>query len=254
MKVLITGASGYIGKSLIEGLSQYHDVTAVTRKDFDLLDQTSVNFHFSHNLYDVVLHCAVKGGSRLKQDDWQILDDNLRMYYNLFNNRSSYKKLIHFGSGAELYAENTPYGYSKSVIRKSILQNSNFYNIRIYGVFDENELVTRFIKANVNNYINKKSISIHQNKRMDFFYMKDLVSLIDYYIKKEDLPKEIDCTYEETKTLLDIAHIINQLSDYRVDIAVQQEGFSEYFGKYTALPLPYTGLVEGIKRVYDKIK
>ena len=35
MKILITGANGYIGKSLYNALKDKYDVTAVTRTDFD---------------------------------------------------------------------------------------------------------------------------------------------------------------------------------------------------------------------------
>jgi hypothetical protein len=57
-----------------------------------------------------------------------------------------------------------------------------FYNIRILAVFDENELEYKFVKSNVNNYINKKDIFIFQNKYMDFFHMEDLIILIKHYI------------------------------------------------------------------------
>lgn len=254
MKILITGAAGYIAKSIYSKLSGVHTFVLAEKESLNLLDSVKVTNFFKYNTFDVVIHCAVVGGSRLKKDNWDVLDQNLTMYYNLFNCKSSYKKMIHFGSGAELYAENTPYGYSKSIIRKSVLNNPGFYNIRIYGVFDENELATRFIKTNVSNYINKKSIVIHQDRKMDFFYMEDFISLVDYYLRQDNLPKEIDCTYNETKSLLEISQIINNLSNYKVDVVLQESGMSQYFGNYTPLPIEYIGLINGIKKVYNKIK
>ena len=44
------------------------------------------------------------------------------------------------------------------MIRQSILEKENFYNLRIFAVFDENEWDTRFIKTNIRHYINKKPI------------------------------------------------------------------------------------------------
>ena len=140
------------------------------------------------------------------------------MYYNLLRNQKHYNKFINFGSGAELLMKDTPYGLSKHIIRESIKLKPNYYNLRIFGVFDENELNTRFIKANIKRYINKQPIEIYQNKFMDFFYMKDLVSLVKFYIFNNNLKKEINCTYSETLTLLDIANYINTLSDYKVEI------------------------------------
>lgn len=254
MKVLVTGANGYVGKSVVQNLSNDYDVTGITRQDVDLSDVKQILEYFSDKYFDVVIHCAVVGGSRLKKDDPSVFDQNVLMYYNLIKCRSCYGKFIHFGSGAELYGKQSPYGYSKFIINQAILNEPRFYNIRIFAVFDENELDTRFIKANLINYINKKPIVIHNNKSMDFFYMKDLISLVKYYIDNEDLPKQIDCTYEESRHLLSIATYINTLSNYSVDIDIQSQKIHDgYFGQYTKLPIKYIGLEKGIFQVYKKL-
>ena len=172
MKVLITGGNGYIAKSLYNAFKNQYDITSITRQDFDLTDSFNTLKYFSDKYFDVVIHCAISGGSRLKLDTWKDMDNNLKMYYNLLNCKDKFGKLIHFGSGAETNASESPYGLSKKVIAKSILEQDNFYNIKIFGVFDENELDTRFIKGNIKRYINKEPILIHQDKFMDFFYMK----------------------------------------------------------------------------------
>lgn len=254
MNILITGAFGYVGRSLYEALKSKHNITAIKREDLDLTNQSAVRSYLSNRRYDVVLHCAVKGGSRLREDSWSVLDDNLSMYYNLLHNRSSYKKLIHFGSGAELFAQDTPYGYSKSVIRKSILSNSDFYNIRIFGVFDHNELDTRFIKCNINRYIKNEPIIIHKNKVMDFIYMPDLVKIVEHYINN-DGPKEINCSYKEHLTLLDIAKIINSLDNHKVQIITQEQGLDEAYSQSNIdLEIELVGLNQGIINTYQKIK
>ena len=78
-----------------------------------------------------------------------VLVKNIQMFYNLLNNKHYFGKLINFGSGAELNMPTDPYGLSKNIISKIIDAEPHFYNIRIYGVFDENELDTRFIKNNI---------------------------------------------------------------------------------------------------------
>jgi GDP-L-fucose synthase len=257
MKILITGKSGYIARSIHSYLYSKYDITIVGRQDFDLTDQFETLKYFSNKYFDVVIHCAVSGGSRLKPDNWDVLDDNLKMYYNLLNYNNKFKKLIHFGSGAEIYSPETPYGLSKKVISKSISEKENFYNLRIYGVFDENELDTRFIKTNIKRYINKEPIIIHQDKFMDFFYMKDLVSLVEYYILNENLPSEVNCSYSEKYTLSNIANIINSLDNYRVSIDYNTEGMAEdYNFKYpNPFPnIPFIGLENGIKQVYNILK
>ena len=184
------------------------------------------------------------------------MDTNLAMYYNLLQNKSHYKKLIHFGSGAETYLPDTPYGYSKKVIANSILNQDNFYNIKLFGVFDENELDTRFIKANIKKYINKEAMQIHEVKFMDFFYMQDLIKVVEYYINEENPPKEFDCVYSETSyTLLELAHLIIKLDNYEVDIINQGKNGDDYISKYrTILPIEFIGLEQGIKEIYNKLK
>jgi len=257
LRILITGSNGYVGKSLHTALKDKYDVTAINRNHFDLTDSVAMsNFFKSRYPFDVVLHCAVVGGSRLKKDDWGIMDTNLIMYYNLLQYKNYYKKLIHFGSGAETYMSKESYGYSKKVIAKSILNQDNFYNIKIFGVFDENELETRFIKANILRYIKKEPIQIHKDKVMDFFYMQDLVKVVDYYVNEKDPPKEFDCVYEDKCTLEGIATMINNCSyPDEVEIQIQEEGFDSYMSKYLdPLPIELIGLAQGIKNVYNKLK
>jgi hypothetical protein len=176
-----------------------------------------------------------------------LLHDSWKQYYS---------KLIHFGSGAETHLPDTPYGYSKKVIAKSILNQDNFYNIKIFGVFDENELDTRFIKASLKRYIAKEPIQIHANKFMDFFYMQDLISAVKYYLEEEKPPKEFDCIYSKSPyTLFDLATYVNKLGDYKVKVLCGDEVGDDYVSKYhSELPIEFIGLEEGIKKVYNSLK
>ena len=254
MKILITGGNGYIARSLYNTFKDKYEITSITRQDFDLSDPSKTIKYFSDKYFDVVIHCAVSGGSRLKQETWGDMDGNLKMYYNLMNCKNKFGKLIHFGSGAETNAPETPYGISKRVIANSISEINNFYNIKIFGVFDENELDTRFIKGNIKRYINKEPIIIHQDKFMDFFYMKDLISLVDYYINNDNIPKQIDCSYAGLYKLSEIANIINDLDEHKVDIKIENSTLApSYYGLANSL-LNYVGLKQAIKEVYNKLK
>jgi GDP-L-fucose synthase len=254
MKILITGGNGYIAKSLCNSLKNTYEIITLTRNNFDLNHFKVLDSYLKHKYFDVVIHCAVSGGSRLKEDTIGDMDNNLQMYYNLLNCKDRFGKLIHFGSGAEITQPETPYGLSKRVISKSISEQENFYNIRIFAVFDENELDTRFIKVNIKRYINKEPIIIHQNKFMDFFYMKDLISLVDYYIQSENPPKEIDCSYQQSYSLFDIANMINELDTHKTQIIFNNGGMGEkYCGNSNTL-LNYIGLEVGITNIYNKLK
>ena len=255
MKILITGGNGYVAKSLYNNLKDKYDITCITRQDFDLTNSLETIKFFSDKYFDIIIHTAIVGGSRLKPEDSSIMDQNLQMYYNLLACKNHYKKFINFGSGFEFMSPPTPYAISKNVIYNSIIDKENFYNIRIYGVFDENEWETRFIKTCVKKYINHEDLTIYQNKYMDFFYIKDLVSLVEFCILNNNLPKEINCSYSSSRTLYHIADIVNHLDKHKVNIIVEEPGIGkEYIGTFTDLGMNYIGLEQGIINVYNKLK
>lgn len=253
--ILITGGTGYIARALYDELKDNYIVTLLTRNDFDMTDFISMNRFFGGKYFDTVIHCATKGGSRLKRDAYRDMDTNLIMYYNLLQHKHHFGKLINFGSGAEIYAANTPYGSSKQTICNSISETDGFFNIRIFAVFNQNELETRFIKSNITRYINRESISINENKLMDFFYMNDLFILVKYYIDTDSkkLPKTSECSYKQKHTLCDIASMINSLSDYTVSVEVNSDIIGNPYIGSSDINLNYIGLEKGIKITYEHL-
>ena len=186
MKVLITGGNGYIGKSMQIALQDKYDITAITRQDFDLTCWASTYEFFKDRSFDVVIHTATAGGNRLKKDTDSVIRENLLMYRNLLNHQDKFTKFISFGSGAELHNPISPYGVSKQAIAQHMAMKPDFLNLRIFAVFDENELDTRFIKSNIVRYLNQEDMVVHQDKYMDFFYMADLITLVDHFLAKEE--------------------------------------------------------------------
>lgn len=255
MKILITGGNGYIARSLYIGLKDKYNITCVSRKDFDLTNYEQTAHWFINKHFDVVIHTAVVGGSRLIVDNENIVNQNLLMYYNLVALEDQFNRFITFGSGAEITTPWEPYGFSKRIITESMRNKNKYYNLRIRAVFDENELDTRFIKGNLLRYINHEPMIIHQNKHMDFFYMKDLISLVDFYItEKNPILHEVDCCYNYNLTLLEITNFINNLDKHKVEIKIQTDSIGNaYIGQYLPLLSPLVGLTQGIKAVYNKL-
>ena len=113
LKILITGGNGYIAKSLYSYLHLEHDITLISRTDLNMTRREEVQHYFKDKYFDVVIHTAVKGGSRLNPlEGPDVVLANLLMYDNLMRCRDKFNKLIHFGSGAEETAD-SPYGFSK---------------------------------------------------------------------------------------------------------------------------------------------
>jgi GDP-L-fucose synthase len=272
MRILITGANGFVGRNLAKALTE-HEVTKLTRQTVDLTNKTSVYRFFEDKSFDVILHCAMVGGRRYLNDGPDVLYKNLAMFYNLLEHQDKFGKLISFGSGAELdrtqqidpsnqyYKDCYPtdyYGMAKNIICRLIENEDKCFSFRLFNVFGADEESARFIRANIQRYIDKEPIIIHQNKVMDFFYIDDLITLVKFYLEKSYIPEEINAVYKTKYMLSEIASIINKLSDYKVNVSFEQDGWSKtYVGKSTRLDLlylPLKGLEQGIKETYNKLK
>ena len=255
MKILITGKNGYIARSIIRSLEGTYDLVTIGREDIDMTNLAAVNTWFEGKHFDVVIHTAAVGGNRLIPETAEMGLANIKMYLNLLANRDRFTKLINFGSGAELGDPTTPYGISKRALCEITKRSENFLNLRVFAVFDYDELPTRFIRSNIERYIKYEPLLVHEDKLMDFFYMKDLITLVCHFLNKEEWSvREIDCRYLHTCTLSEIAKIINKLSTYKVNIKVEKSTEKSYSGTYRGMPIPLIGLKQGIIETYNKIK
>tara|TARA_R110001599_G_scaffold12675_2_gene59145 strand:+ start:223 stop:1047 length:825 start_codon:yes stop_codon:yes gene_type:complete len=270
MNILVTGGNGFVGRNIYKKLKDRYNIVLTNRQSLDMLNREKVTKFFDQNSIDIVIHTAVSGGSRTKEDDIYTLIGNLSMFNNLVENRKKFGSLIHFGSGAEFdrrtdivsAKENDEccpvdyYGLSKKIIKGEVDKVENFYNLRIFGCFGEDELETRFIKSAVKSVKSGHAIKIHQNRYMDFFYIDDLCKVIEYYIEnisKKDLPKDMNLCYNKHKSLLDIANKINKLMGKHYEsVVVQQTGYyTEYTGNgkiLGSLGLELDGFDKGLER------
>ena len=273
--ILVTGADGYIGRNIVKFFEKFpNDIRIVktTHKTEDLRKLCDVNKIFEKEYFDWVIHCAGVGGRKnyINEDSYQIYSDNMKMFNNILTYKNHFNKLISFGSGAEfdrskhiidsLYLKEKPkdnYGASKYDIAK-LIEKYNYYNIRLFGVFSEDEADDRFIKANLIRYINKMPMIIHQNKYMDFIAMEDLLIIIYNYIFNDDVlkfPVHLNAVYEEKITLYEICNYINGLSNYKVDYIINKEGSrNTYTGLFNNKLMKYFSIEADIESIYYRIR
>jgi nucleoside-diphosphate-sugar epimerase len=188
-KVCVLGANGFVGKNLMIGT----EWVGVTRQDLDLTDQRSVEEYFNTHHYDVVIHCAVMGGSRLRTDDGEVTHKNLLMFENVV--RVFKGKLLYFSSGAALRGNppTDPYGLSKWLIDRRIETITNAYSLRIWGCYGPGELPTRF------SAVCKRDghVIIDQDRYFDFIDIEDVRKIVGEYVHGERDEKVYNLVYPE---------------------------------------------------------
>ena len=195
MKVCVLGAGGFIGKNLVRDTSW----VGVTRNELDLEDQDAVERYFTRNKFDVVIHCGVVGGSRLKKDEGDVLWKNILMFENVV--RVFKGKLIYFSSGAALRGDppTDPYGLSKWLIDKRIETMPNAYSLRIWGCYGPGELPTRFSAV----CKREGHVVIEKDRYFDFVSISKVREVVQEYVtSKKKLVKYCDLVTNKKPMLL----------------------------------------------------
>lgn len=263
--ILITGGNSFLAKEFIKLFTDYN-LIITDRNTLDITNKHQVDNFFINNKIDYVLHTAIKGGSRLKEDTFQDLIDNLNMYNNLSSNCDKFKLMINFASGAEFdrrrdikeineeeIFNSYPidyYGHSKNLIAKEVLEQKNIINIRLFGCFGKHENDTRFIKSTINKCHNNEDIII-DDKKMDFISTKDLFILIENFLQNNIKYKDINAVYNKKVDLLYIAEYIKELINSKSSIILKEKSKS-YSGSSTkidTLNLNFVGLEESIREM-----
>lgn len=150
--------------------------------------------YFKNHEYDVVIHCAVIGGSRLRPDDGEVFYKNLLMFENVVV--AFRGKLIYFSSGAALRGNppSDPYGMSKWLIDRRIETLPNAYSLRIWGCYGPGEPSTRF------SAVCKKEghVVINQDRYFDFIDVEDVRKIVREYVScKWEMPTVCNLVYPE---------------------------------------------------------
>jgi nucleoside-diphosphate-sugar epimerase len=263
MNILITGAGGFIGRNLKEYLSPNYKIFATTHDDLELLDEKAVEEYVNDYTIDVIVHCAAIGGSRKANYDpgsTDVVEKNLRMFFNLERCLTPNMRMIHLGSGAEydrhqwrrkmpetFFDRHVPsdcYGYAKYLISKYIGFRDNIVCLRLFGVFGKyEEYHFKFISNAVVKNLLHMPITINQNVVFDYLYIDDLVKIVELFIRQIPIYNYYNITPTLSIDLITIAEIINTISDYKSDIIVLHEGLnSEYSGDNSRLLAEYSSI------------
>lgn len=172
----------------------------ISREELDLLRGDQVDEFFGTHTYDVVIHCCVRGGSRLQKDGGDVTHDNILMFENVVRHLGkSFPRLLYFSSGAALRGEppTDPYGLSKWVIDKRIQHLPGAHSLRIWGCYGPDEPVTRFSSV----CVREGHVVIPQDRYFDFIDVCDVKRVVHEYVEGSRDDKECNLVYPEKMLL-----------------------------------------------------
>lgn len=258
-KILILGATGFVGGFLTTRLSKEFKVYSPTRQDLNLLDFEAVKTYLSSNYFDVVINCAGSTNSSTDSFDLNVLKTNVGIFTNFYLLRSYYGKFINFGSGAEFDRSkdidsieedlfrsfpSDHYGLSKNITAKIIHDLKDFYHLRLFGVFGPSEPETRLPKRLLAN----SQISL-EDRLFDYFFIDDVLPVVKYCIYQDSIYKDINLVYQEKIKLSEFVNKFCLAHKLAPDIVIKKNGLS-YVGssnKLSSLNLKLLGLEKGIE-------
>ena len=272
MNILLTGSNGFIGKNLKEYLKDKYCVLSPRSFELNLCDSLCVEKYFNSNRIDFIIHCATNGGKRGVADELNTFQNNLSMVNNILLFKDKNTKLITFGSGAmydksrnlhkvkeEDIGKFTPqdlYGLSKLEIAKIAKNRDDMLCLNIFACYGYNELESRFPSYAIRQNMIKRPIEINQNVVFDYLFSEDMVQIVEYFIQNWSCDRIINITPSKSIDLIEIAKIINNISDYKSEIIVKNPKLNnEYTGDNTNLlknikDFKFTDMEIGLKKLY----
>jgi len=275
MKILVTGGSGFIGRNLVEYLSENYEIIAPTHHEMDLPDPVQVNEILKNSNIDTVIHCATWDATRFsKKDPSKVLDHNLKMYFTLAHNHQWFRQMFYFGSGAEFTREYwkplmpedyfgkhipaDPYGLSKYVMNLHSNCTTRIYNFRLFGVYGKYEdYWVRFISNIIFQCIQRGAIIVDQERRFDYLYIKDLCRIVGHYIQKPPPRQTTNICTSHAERLLILASRIMNIIDFNGSITVRNPGeLPEYSGDNSLFlrdqpDFKFTPLEDSVQEIFE---
>lgn len=254
MKILITGSGGFIGRNLKEAWAGKYDLLTPRSSELDLLDGPAVKTYLQEHSVEVVIHAAKNDTVYCKSaSDYDVLDHNLRMFFNLTSCSDYYEKLIYFGSGAEYdkrtsismakeedighFIPGDPYGFSKYIMSRFTAHAEKIYELCLFGVFGKYEdYGRRFISSNLCSVIRGEPMSLRQNARFDYLYIDDLCCILEWFLHARPKHPIYNVCSGTPVELMDLAKMISEVTGKKHLPAVGTGGYQpDYTGDNSRL-------------------
>ena len=210
-KILLTGATGFIGSELLKNLSNYNKVYITLRKRHKInpKNKNIIKIHFnsykdlSHKFrkikIDTVIHCATHYVKSHKFEDIKKLSESNILFGNIILENLKImrvKKFVNFSTvwenfdGKKDNFYNLYSAYKASFIKiisfyKKKNLNIKFLNLVIsdtFGLRDKRKKIVNILKTNYKRNLVTKIVS--KNLYINLLNVKDIVNAIELILKK----------------------------------------------------------------------
>lgn len=220
MKILLTGASGFIGSYLFEKLDREYEVLIPSSTTLNLIDTNRVDEYFDKEQPDYIIHCAAVGRDSPLAFDDTIVMKNVKMMANLIKQK---KKMIHFSSGADFgvniplveitenqlfnYLPNHSYGMSKNLCARLAFTHDWCYNYRIFSVIHDTESPKRLLKQFLSHVKDGKRFVVEGDRYVDFIGLEDIYKIVKRTLGAIRMPKDMNLVYSTKYKVSDILNM-----------------------------------------------
>ena len=176
MKILVTGAGGFIGKWLIKAINDTHNKAIIFKGD--ITDKST----FPKNNFDIVIHLAALVTHIRDYNYKELYRVNVIGTKNLLETYPE-SKVIYISTTDVARVNLSDYARTKLQAEKLVQKRRNLI-IRLPSVFGPGQKQEKLIPMLFRKYCNNRKCSIHNNNLRQYAYVEDVAKYITGNLNK----------------------------------------------------------------------
>lgn len=255
MKILVTGANGFIGSAITNNFSSKYDITSTSKRESSKKNFIKINLENEYtnqlkkNKFDIIIHCASNLASQENISSLDLFNKNIKITQNMISivKQTKPRLLINLSTIA-VYPNKTGEYSEQSIIKPSEnaegiyglskfcseeifnfsfkKTNTKVLNLRLGQTIGKGMRNDRVYSMMISELNKKNIINVYGNGKRSSGFLN-----IEYFLEKLEKiieNKKIQGTYnfvEENMSYLDLANeIIKKYGDSNSSINILSEG------------------------------